>query len=146
RARGRGSAGARRDQQRPDADRAQARRLGLLPRRHGAARRPRGRGPDGLGRARETAREAVHGPGLAHKIIRIYRQGAKTERMKQYVMAVVLLCALAPSVRAADRTAPPDWARDAIWYQIFPERFRNGDPRNDPGPRDMEGSWPHDPL
>ncbi len=27
----------------------------------------------------------------------------------------------------------PDWARDAVWYQIFPERFRNGDPSNDPG-------------
>ncbi|MCS7064439.1 MAG: alpha-amylase family glycosyl hydrolase [Methylacidiphilales bacterium] len=26
----------------------------------------------------------------------------------------------------------PDWAQYAIWYQIFPERFRNGDPRNDP--------------
>lgn len=26
----------------------------------------------------------------------------------------------------------PDWAYDAIWYQIFPERFANGDPRNDP--------------
>jgi len=27
----------------------------------------------------------------------------------------------------------PDWARDAVWYQVFPERFRNGDPANDPG-------------
>lgn len=26
----------------------------------------------------------------------------------------------------------PTWARDAVWYQIFPERFRNGDPGNDP--------------
>ena len=26
----------------------------------------------------------------------------------------------------------PDWAKHAVWYQIFPERFRNGDPRNDP--------------
>ena len=26
----------------------------------------------------------------------------------------------------------PDWAKEAIWYQIFPERFRNGDPTNDP--------------
>ncbi|MEL6562278.1 MAG: glycoside hydrolase family 13 protein, partial [Bacteroidota bacterium] len=26
----------------------------------------------------------------------------------------------------------PDWAKDAVWYQIFPERFRNGDPTNDP--------------
>ena len=28
----------------------------------------------------------------------------------------------------------PDWARDAVFYYIFPERFRNGDPRNDPKP------------
>lgn len=27
----------------------------------------------------------------------------------------------------------PDWARDVVWYQIFPERFRNGDQSNDPG-------------
>ncbi len=26
----------------------------------------------------------------------------------------------------------PDWVRDAVFYQIFPERFRNGDPANDP--------------
>jgi cyclomaltodextrinase / maltogenic alpha-amylase / neopullulanase len=26
----------------------------------------------------------------------------------------------------------PDWAQDAIYYQIFPDRFRNGDPSNDP--------------
>ena len=25
-----------------------------------------------------------------------------------------------------------DWVRDAVFYQIFPERFRNGDPDNDP--------------
>lgn len=28
----------------------------------------------------------------------------------------------------------PDWAKHAVWYQIFPERFRNGDPGNDPDP------------
>ena len=28
----------------------------------------------------------------------------------------------------------PDWARDAVFYYIFPERFRNGDRRNDPKP------------
>ncbi|MEK6643324.1 MAG: alpha amylase N-terminal ig-like domain-containing protein [Planctomycetota bacterium] len=26
----------------------------------------------------------------------------------------------------------PDWAKRAVWYQIFPERFRNGDASNDP--------------
>jgi glycosidase len=28
----------------------------------------------------------------------------------------------------------PDWARDAVYYYIFPERFRNGDRSNDPKP------------
>jgi cyclomaltodextrinase / maltogenic alpha-amylase / neopullulanase len=28
----------------------------------------------------------------------------------------------------------PDWAQDAVYYYIFPERFRNGDRRNDPKP------------
>ena len=28
----------------------------------------------------------------------------------------------------------PDWAADAVYYCIFPERFRNGDRRNDPRP------------
>ena len=26
----------------------------------------------------------------------------------------------------------PQWAQHAVWYQIFPERFRNGDKSNDP--------------
>ncbi|MDH5643029.1 MAG: glycoside hydrolase family 13 protein [Gemmatimonadota bacterium] len=37
----------------------------------------------------------------------------------------------------------PAWAKDVVWYQIFVERFRNGDPSNDPTSRDIEGSWPH---
>jgi glycosidase len=41
---------------------------------------------------------------------------------------------------AADvNLAAPAWAADAVWYQIFVERFRNGDPRNDPTPHDIEG-------
>jgi len=27
---------------------------------------------------------------------------------------------------------PPDWVHDAIFYQVFPERFRNGEPSCDP--------------
>jgi glycosidase len=34
----------------------------------------------------------------------------------------------------------PDWAKHAVWYQIFPERFRNGNPGNDP-PRTVP--WTH---
>ncbi|MDP2208350.1 MAG: alpha-amylase family glycosyl hydrolase [Bacteroidota bacterium] len=40
----------------------------------------------------------------------------------------------------------PEWAKTAIWYQIFPERFRNGDLNNDPKLSDIRGSWPHDPV
>jgi glycosidase len=39
--------------------------------------------------------------------------------------------------------AVPRWAQEAIWYQIFVERFRNGDPSNDPTSYDIQGSWPH---
>ena len=35
-------------------------------------------------------------------------------------------------------------AKRAIWYQIFPERFCNGDPANDPTLADTVGAWPHD--
>ena len=36
--------------------------------------------------------------------------------------------------------ASPDWAKDAVWYQIFPERFRNGAPQSDPRPEDFGGA------
>ncbi len=36
----------------------------------------------------------------------------------------------------------PEWTRDAIWYQIIPDRFRNGDPANDPDPvRPWTSEW-----
>ena len=37
------------------------------------------------------------------------------------------------TVYAADFTVP-DWAADAVYYYVFPERFRNGDKSNDPVP------------
>ena len=39
--------------------------------------------------------------------------------------------------------AVPRWAQEAIWYQVFVERFRNGDPTNDPTFTDTEGAWPN---
>ena len=45
-------------------------------------------------------------------------------------------CGSGPGPEAEVPTMPaertPQWAQDAVWYQIFPERFRNGDPSNDP--------------
>ncbi len=43
-----------------------------------------------------------------------------------------------PFVVAAPSFDVPEWAADAVWYQIFPERFRNGDTSNDPGQFDYE--------
>ena len=39
---------------------------------------------------------------------------------------------LASPPPAKPDTADTGWAQKAVWYQIFPERFRNGDPKNDP--------------
>lgn len=40
---------------------------------------------------------------------------------------------------------PPDWLHQAVFYQIFPDRFANGDPANDPRPEEYEfrGHRPH---
>jgi glycosidase/fibronectin type 3 domain-containing protein len=34
----------------------------------------------------------------------------------------------------------PEWARGAVVYQIFPDRFFNGDPTNDPSPDAVQGT------
>ena len=36
------------------------------------------------------------------------------------------------STKHAARLTTPDWVRDAVFYQIFPDRFRNGNPHNQP--------------
>ncbi len=33
---------------------------------------------------------------------------------------------------------PPAWLGEAVFYQIYPDRFANGDPANDPRPEDYE--------
>lgn len=60
-------------------------------------------------------------------------------RLSAAGLASLLVLALAPRRAAADAS----WAADAVWYQIFPERFRNGDPSNDPTRESLE--WPIQP-
>src|SRR5687768_5594475 len=58
---------------------------------------------------------------------------------------LVLLLLATACARDSARNTPavslgvPAWAGDAIWYQIFVERFRNGDPSNDPTAHDIDG-------
>lgn len=37
-----------------------------------------------------------------------------------------------PYINRADVFTPPAWVKEAVFYQIFPERFANGDPSLDP--------------
>ncbi len=41
---------------------------------------------------------------------------------------------------------PPEWAKEMVWYQIFVERFNNGDPANDPSPETMLASSDFNPI
>jgi glycosidase len=51
---------------------------------------------------------------------------------------------IAPSADADDAQGPlssktvPEWAADAVFYQLFPERFANGDASNDPTRESLE--------
>lgn len=38
----------------------------------------------------------------------------------------------------------PHWASNAIWYQVFPDRFYNGDTTNDPTKKSLQGTWPYE--
>ncbi|MDQ0254617.1 glycosidase [Evansella vedderi] len=42
-----------------------------------------------------------------------------------------------PFLNKIDVFSPPEWVNNTVWYQIFPERFANGDPSIDP-----EGALP----
>jgi len=60
----------------------------------------------------------------------------QTKRLRVPLLAAALLLCVAS-------TAPASWFTDAVWYQVFPERFRNGDPANDPTPASLAGTWPY---
>jgi cyclomaltodextrinase / maltogenic alpha-amylase / neopullulanase len=52
----------------------------------------------------------------------------------EVVRAVFIACAIGVvfTAGAPAQSHVPSWVGDAVFYQIFPERFANGDPSNDP--------------
>lgn len=62
--------------------------------------------------------------------------------MKKLIPGFLLLFLIALNSNAQNTTTalnePPSWAKDVIWYQIFVERFNNGDKTNDPTPENMD--------
>lgn len=55
--------------------------------------------------------------------------------MKRFLL-LIITAACTTIVQA--QVHVPDWAKKAVWYQIFPERFRNGDSKNDPTANDAQ--------
>lgn len=47
-------------------------------------------------------------------------------------MKISLLILLVITVNLFAQEPPPEWSQGTTWYQIFPERFANGDKSNDP--------------
>lgn len=59
------------------------------------------------------------------------------------VLFVLLSCKFQKSDQVNEAEIAPEWAKKVVWYQVFPERFRNGDTLNDPTFADIQGAWPH---
>src|SRR3970282_2245527 len=63
------------------------------------------------------------------------------------VWFMVMTAVVAEQMYAQPEVAPasvvvPSWVKDAVFYQIFPERFANGDPSNDPPGTEPWGGVP----
>jgi len=48
-----------------------------------------------------------------------------------YILFILLISAM--TINSQEKKLP-EWAKGIVWYQIFPERFANGDESNDPTP------------
>ena len=55
-----------------------------------------------------------------------------------------LLTVLLLSCKQHPVVSGPEWVPSSVFYQIFPERFANGDSANDPTLASLAGSYPHD--
>jgi len=62
-------------------------------------------------------------------------------KLKKLIINIFTCILLFNQVKGGNSRVP-NWAKQAIWYQIFPERFFNGDKTNDPRAEDLKGSWP----
>lgn len=60
------------------------------------------------------------------------------------VLPFIVLCLLGCNSTPMKKDHSTDWAENQIWYQIFVERFNNGDSSNDPVPENMLDTWPYD--
>lgn len=97
--------------------------------------------PDGEFRFQEMKRGAVNGPGVVYSVslkvdmpVTGYRFKLMTANASYEYTTQGIIRASSPEIYdwrvLADYQAPL-WVRDAVFYQIFTDRFHNGDPSND---------------
>lgn len=66
-------------------------------------------------------------------------------RIKSTVGIILILFACShQKVKEITMYEIPKWAKNAVWYQLFPERFNNGDSTNNPTIESIQGSWPNE--
>lgn len=61
-----------------------------------------------------------------------------------FILFTLIAGGFVGSEKPVEKEFVPAWAKSVVWYQIFPERFRNGDPTNDPPGSYANLSWPFD--
>lgn len=67
----------------------------------------------------------------------IHPKGNIIVRRSFFILASLVLLVLSSTAQSR-LGGIPEWAKDAVWYQIFPERFRNANPLNDPTREELE--------
>lgn len=68
------------------------------------------------------------------------------QKLKHSFILLFLGCTSLITLAQPSTDFVPEWAKQVVWYQIFPERFYNGDPTNDPIIQDQALSDPFDTI
>ena len=63
----------------------------------------------------------------------------------KYLIVCLLFLSLFFNCKGKKAEEPLAWAQGIVWYQLFPERFCNGDPANDPVASEVPELFPGDP-
>ncbi len=60
--------------------------------------------------------------------------------MRNSIFLFLIIATISSCINTQQKTPnnqPPQWSKEQIWYQIFVERFNNGDTTNDPTPENI---------
>jgi glycosidase len=64
------------------------------------------------------------------------------KKMKNTLITLLLLMVFSSCSKSQNTPRVPEWSKTAVWYQIFPERFNNGNTANDPTVDDVINIYP----